>query len=47
MITHLRAQQGRTLFLTTHYMDEGRPSLRSPGNRRQGKGGGDGYAGVR
>ena len=22
MITHLRAQQGRTLFLTTHYMDE-------------------------
>ena len=22
MITHLRAQEGRTLFLTTHYMDE-------------------------
>jgi len=22
MITHLRAEQGRTLFLTTHYMDE-------------------------
>jgi ABC-2 type transport system ATP-binding protein len=22
MITHLRAKQGRTLFLTTHYMDE-------------------------
>jgi ABC-2 type transport system ATP-binding protein len=22
MISHLRAQQGRTLFLTTHYMDE-------------------------
>ena len=22
MITHLRSQQGRTLFLTTHYMDE-------------------------
>jgi len=22
MITHLRVQQGRTLFLTTHYMDE-------------------------
>ncbi len=22
MITHLRAQQGRTIFLTTHYMDE-------------------------